>query len=461
MCPGVAAVKDLYSVLNLKPTADLNEVRAAYRRAALFSHPDKGGTAQAFHVVKFAFEVLSCSASRKIYDSTYSRQTARLHCSAPATSAQAEYIPPTVESVQMDMGTRRPLKRSKPHSYREPPQADLKRRRCFDPTVRTGKSHYFFSRTPMRLKQVITLDAALERLRIVLQSMAAPRRSAALQMVDPRVAGLLFDFMKKQKRARHVLSHADATARWSPCVMKLKHRIHMCGFSGVHTLKNNGGTRYRTQLVIRGLRLYTLAKCYEDAIDHHIVLAHMRDAIATASLSDSSLWTNPTKLLGILETALDENGASEQKINLHAFIYMKAAPWLHQSTPITSPILQLREAVSVYTQLLSAQSVSWDRLRAEWVSLLLHMRKGRAQATQARTLGEAEAIADNARHFALAKQLKHVEHGVKCAVRHEKARAAALKRDAMRQHREKWRQRWIRRNDLTMEDILCGGNVQV
>eukprot|EP00435_Cladocopium_sp_Y103_P017956 s1602_g4.t1 len=51
-------MKRLYKTLGLQPTATENEIRSAYRRCALSSHPDKGGSAEAFRSVVHAFETL-------------------------------------------------------------------------------------------------------------------------------------------------------------------------------------------------------------------------------------------------------------------------------------------------------------------------------------------------------------------------------------------------------------------
>ena len=60
--------KDLYALLGISIGADALEIRAAYRRAALASHPDKGGCSEAFQNIAAAFNVLSCPATRSVYD---------------------------------------------------------------------------------------------------------------------------------------------------------------------------------------------------------------------------------------------------------------------------------------------------------------------------------------------------------------------------------------------------------
>ncbi|CAE8611132.1 unnamed protein product [Polarella glacialis] len=57
-----------YTALSIGVCATPEEVRSAYRRAALATHPDKGGDSAAFLLVVRAFEVLSDHNARRKYD---------------------------------------------------------------------------------------------------------------------------------------------------------------------------------------------------------------------------------------------------------------------------------------------------------------------------------------------------------------------------------------------------------
>lgn len=61
---------ELYELLEVTHTASEQEIRKAYRKKALVHHPDKGGDAEAFKKINFAYEVLCDEQKRKIYDQT-------------------------------------------------------------------------------------------------------------------------------------------------------------------------------------------------------------------------------------------------------------------------------------------------------------------------------------------------------------------------------------------------------
>jgi DnaJ family protein A protein 2 len=64
----------LYKVLGVGRGADADEIRKAYRKQALLSHPDKGGDPEKFKQVQKAYEILSDDQRRAVYDQTGSEQ---------------------------------------------------------------------------------------------------------------------------------------------------------------------------------------------------------------------------------------------------------------------------------------------------------------------------------------------------------------------------------------------------
>jgi DnaJ family protein A protein 2 len=57
-----------YDLLEVQPDASENDLKKAYRKKALRLHPDKGGDPELFKEVTHAYEVLSDSQKRSIYD---------------------------------------------------------------------------------------------------------------------------------------------------------------------------------------------------------------------------------------------------------------------------------------------------------------------------------------------------------------------------------------------------------
>lgn len=63
-------VRDLYQILGIRRAAPRDEIQKAYRRKAKTSHPDAGGSVQAFGELAEAYSVLSDPDRRERYDRT-------------------------------------------------------------------------------------------------------------------------------------------------------------------------------------------------------------------------------------------------------------------------------------------------------------------------------------------------------------------------------------------------------
>jgi curved DNA-binding protein CbpA len=79
-----------YEVLGVETTASDSDIRAAYRKKVKETHPDVGGSAEAFDTVQKAYEILSVPARRKHYDSTGS---------GDSTSYEQDQAEQTLENV--------------------------------------------------------------------------------------------------------------------------------------------------------------------------------------------------------------------------------------------------------------------------------------------------------------------------------------------------------------------------
>lgn len=469
-----AAGTDLYALLDLNISANLNEVRAAYRRAALVSHPDKGGTAEAFHGINLAFEVLSCTATRHLYNQTCIRQLNQRRRQSPAVTKVSEYKP-AAGNLDMFCASKTRLKRRSFFSERS---LQPRKHRCHQAPSTARAARCMVTTSQKKIEgQGLAINVALGCMRTLLQSMIAAQRLAALESVAPCVRSALLSFMQAPESVQALSQAAPSDPKKIFGYKKLNRCKPLPAQSGVRAMKSSAGIRYRAHLVIKGLRLYTNTLSHIVATDHHIIFVQMRDALAAESGKDPSIWTNPQRLLGILHRVLADNNISAMMTDLHVFVYMRGAPWLNKDTFIVSPVMQLHQAVSLYARLLHAQCTSWEALRAEWVNLLQFKHKSQAKGP---FRAEAEMIADQARQKALNCRLCQAE---KVAIRAMKrddqmakkayaaaereqrrflvagAKADVMKRKDARRQFLMWRDRrkGLRQGpckDMTMDDIM-------
>jgi molecular chaperone DnaJ len=64
----MASKRDYYEILGVSKTASPDEIKKAFRRAAVEHHPDRGGNEEKFKELNEAYEVLKDEAKRKRYD---------------------------------------------------------------------------------------------------------------------------------------------------------------------------------------------------------------------------------------------------------------------------------------------------------------------------------------------------------------------------------------------------------
>lgn len=71
-------MKDYYKILGVMPTADGKEIKAAHRKLSKKYHPDTAAdspqTAERFHEIQCAYEILSDPEKREAYDRRWDRR---------------------------------------------------------------------------------------------------------------------------------------------------------------------------------------------------------------------------------------------------------------------------------------------------------------------------------------------------------------------------------------------------
>lgn len=218
--PSGAAGADLYGVLGVPPEADLKTIRTAYRRLARDSHPDRGGSAEDFHRVQAAWEVLRSAEARAAYDRT------RQHGSqAPGDSADdvdaVRYGPAgtwTVPGSRTRGGSERGAQRSASGSAHLPPEyrPDLSDPRPLSLSRTSQRVHGefraqgLFSRARVQRRHERTIEVLQ---RHVLEELPAARLFNDV-LLDPPSGGSRTDRRGRRRRgtgerAEHVLVCGD------------------------------------------------------------------------------------------------------------------------------------------------------------------------------------------------------------------------------------------------------------
>lgn len=472
--------RNFYHVLGLQPSADVADIRRKYRQVALRMHPDKGGSAESFHLLTLAFEVMSCPSTRAAYDATFKQfalkradalmlpqhlqRTLRPGKSGPDGAASA------AKRAKRAASSRRPACHPQAlHSKRPamPCKAHSEKRQC---------THQDYTSNPECCQQCLSrLGTPMNQLQHVLKCMTSEQRQAALQSMKPRLQIALLRFMETSPQhllaaptKRVLVSHTASVSNPSPV-------------SGIVTAPNLANAKYKAHMHIKALRFYTRGHAeLETTLEQQMVLVQLRQALYVAAAQNPSLWEDPSQTYQICVDVFEANNTSEEKLELGTYTYIRAGHWLLKDCSIISPVMPLAEAISLHSRLLRARQASWWELRQEWVQLMQCTRHTMAKR---KSLREAEAVADAARASALKIQLSRAINSTTTALeqehlrvsRHqqreirrrmgEKRAAARLKSKAAQAERRsakvrletrKLTQRWWRRSDLTLSDMMQG-----
>lgn len=365
---------NLYEVLGICTDATAAEVRAAYYRAALRTHPDKGGNAEDFRLANRAFEVLSCPASRKLYDSSELPLSRPSSC--PATTAESA----------------------------TPARSRQKQTRLFP----RRHAHMKAKKTKKPLDTTVT---AMHRLKVILQAMNVKSRREVFTGMTESMKKALHRFMTDT--SYKVSPHVQRTSAYRARPARHKPQPDA---TCVRTINRARKTMYQAQMHVKALRLYARPQeTLDSAIQHRIEFSALRSALAAGEKADPNFWLDADKVYQTCEAAFKEMATSETNLGLRAFAHIRATSWLGLRIQITSPSTTLRAALDAHARLLVARATSWELFRTEWIHLMLEKKRF--------TLTEAEAVADGARQTELQYQVAKALRGVEKALNKEQRRA--------------------------------------
>lgn len=228
--------------------------------------------------------------------------------------------------------------------------------------------------------------------------------------------------------------------------------------------------KYKAHIDMKALRIYTRAYPKKElAIQSQAALVRLRNALVAASALDPEVWDRPEDVCRMFRDVLHACGTSPEKLGLAVYVSLRADRWLGRRLHITMPVMPLQDALELHSRLLRARDTSWEALRKEWLGAprlkrlapgaetrleearqqAIQRQLARAKGAAARALGEERRRAARARRE-LSRSAALVSRE---AARAAAAAAAAGRREA-ELRRERWR--WLRRKDLTTEELLRG-----
>lgn len=430
-----------FNILNISPDADIGTIRTAYRRQALLTHPDKGGSADDFRAVALAFGILSHAKSTQGLVRTHRK---RKRSSTSETSSR--------DSLRMQRQRYGTTHYSVPPVYEQaaPPIMRVSSER----DARKGK--------------------ALERLRCILQAFDMSHRQDAVASLGPHVQAALMGHMNARTQMSSMRKPREPQGRSFGLGKKTrldKTPASKSGITGVHKF----GNMYRASVAIANLEVHArLQPSLDTAVEHHIILTRIRDVVMAFRTRNNNAAAFNKLFLAACSNVLGKSGNTKDSVQLRAKVRVRAAHWMGR-VRISSPVLPIPDALRWHRRLLAAKRTSWLAFRARVIEMGNLFQGSRRRGV----LVDAEELADKAwaasepqrelidlhRQARLARALRSVELAldrewrwkVKDATKRRRSALLAEKRvNVARQRARKEFKRWRCVNDLTMQDILRG-----
>lgn len=340
---GRGASRDCYEVLGVPRSAGDAEVRAAYRRLALLTHPDKGGSEAAFQEVNAAFDALSSAERRRSYDGAHA-------AGPPAPSVSAE--------GRRERALRR-LERAVAQAPREQRQAALA---SLPGDVARELLAWMERRRGVRAETSLAPSAGVRA-----GATSSPPRRCSGEDLDEELIG-------------------EGEACTSTLAVLPSDSCLPGGARANHGIKRAGGSSklYMVHMCFLNLLAVSRPAPLEAALRFRIALSLLKEAICARQASLEQL--GPEELSGLFsdvaKAACATAGVQPEELRL------SLTPWVSAVSEVGFKIYGRRtqdvpSAMAQRAVLLRAKAEGWPSLRKAWLGLLC----------ETRSLAEAEAIA--------------------------------------------------------------------
>eukprot|EP00928_Gymnodinium_smaydae_P088890 TRINITY_DN72929_c0_g1_i1.p1 TRINITY_DN72929_c0_g1~~TRINITY_DN72929_c0_g1_i1.p1 ORF type:complete len:478 (-),score=49.57 TRINITY_DN72929_c0_g1_i1:429-1862(-) len=469
-----------YVCLGLSLHASAEEVRSAYRRAALSAHPDKGGSAAQFLKVVRAFEVLSDPIARRRYDSDWIRDGGTSSEEEAADTAESKHSPPVF-----------------------PAQAPRSKRPRHETIRASGQAsgRHQFAKDPAEAAALI-LDQIFDTVRHA----HAEERHVLLSSLGKQVQAALLVRFERQKPATassstltsegrcenesedesfssedgQILALTDAEPQHTTDNSAQPPGL-VCNVRGVSRRAYRGNVPlYAADVALRGFRVRSrLHESLEDAVECHIKLLGARRAVLQdMTLGSTTFEDSIRKHFAIFQ----HDPACNFFVQLHSQAVI--------GRKLYSPeCRELDSVLDAWQRLNSAMKVGWPSLRATWIDIQSEQgweggnrgrgrsmrgrpqlealvlswesndleRRQRARERQERQKARAAILAEEQRQRLTKIKERRRRRVLALGCRYERfLRLSAQEVQRRRKQLNATRLNWHRRPDLTMEEILRG-----
>eukprot|EP00929_Paragymnodinium_shiwhaense_P044412 TRINITY_DN22796_c0_g1_i2.p1 TRINITY_DN22796_c0_g1~~TRINITY_DN22796_c0_g1_i2.p1 ORF type:complete len:559 (-),score=93.47 TRINITY_DN22796_c0_g1_i2:340-2016(-) len=547
MAPCPVAKHDLYTVLHITRDADFAAIRSAYRQAALTTHPDKGGSAEAFRLVALAFQTLSNESKRASYD----RQREYLASKQKQAAEQARRDPTTPQAGKKRKQPTRdfedncptPCAKTRPS---ESPAAAQARRACTEAFASLRKAlqrleaegrKIYVDHLPMAVKlALLRYMSSPDAAGPASKGGVSPKKMSSCVAAcngseaddnaedstedadddDDDVSTCSDDseYSHGSPEWLHALEDGcaegedyDLSKDISLTALALENASPLAGddmanesrrrrrLQGLQAGITRGRSQYRAYLHFKGITFYMDHHSLEVSVENHLLCMNFKrkvfELVETLDIDEAIIQAH--------EDVIKSQGAV-----LKMYLRIMLPTYLKKGELI-SPVLPLRDVLNWRSRILDAREKDWNTFREVWRDLLLkkaathgsktkwavdpdtvnahldqvwadnktrwlqwqvrqklrqarrEMLAGREQRKQARLLQREEAAIERATRKAERAMLafNKVTRGEKEVAQRTVEREAALQR-LKRQRLSDARWQWMRRADLTTEEMLRG-----